>query len=325
MSNINAPALPRLEYEAPATPILREPATRAKAFILAIAVGLNLWALSSLPARVTFAEVWWAPLPTIVILAGAGMFCTYQKWARVGMFFCALAWVASSGLSEIHALYAAGTMGGPLVDDWLANIDATLGFCVADVKAVADGLPFARNVLAVLYDGIIVQTFLVLLLLSFKRDRLSLNRFVIGFMICEPILLLSFLLMPAAGPFAHYGYQMTPMQTLYLGQLEALRGSDALHVAFPTGLVTFPSFHTTWAILLAYAVRKHRGWFAFGVIINVLIVLATLTTGWHFLADVIGGILLAMVVIAVSKRLGPQHDEALQTGFHFESKAPGSG
>ncbi|GJM24028.1 MAG: hypothetical protein DHS20C16_04430 [Phycisphaerae bacterium] len=314
MSNINAPALPRLEYNAPPAPFLSDPATRVKAVILAIAVGLNLWALNSLPSRVSFAEVWWAPLPTIIILAGAGMFCTYQKWTRVGMFFCALAWVASSGLSEIHALYAVGTMGGPLVDDWLANIDASLGFCVADVKVFADSMPLARNILAVLYDGIIVQTFLVLLLLSLKRDRISLNRFVIGFMICEPILLLSFLLMPAAGPFAHYGYEMTPMQALYLGQLEALRGADAMHVAFPTGLVTFPSFHTTWAILLAYAVRKHRGWFTFGVVINALIVLATLTTGWHFLADVIGGALLAMIVIAVCNRMCRQQDDSLQAG-----------
>ncbi len=314
LSNINAPALPRLEYDAPATPMLREPATRAKAFILAIAVALNLWAFSSLPSRVTFAQVWWAPLPTIIILAGAGMFCTYQKWTRVGMFFCALAWVASSGISEIHALYAVGTHGGVLVDDWLANIDASLGFCVADIKAFSDSVPFVRNVLAVLYDGIIVQTFLVLLLLSMKRDRLSLNRFVIGFMICEPILLLSFLLMPAAGPFAQYGYEMTPMQALYLGQLEALRGTDALHVAFPTGLVTFPSFHTTWAILLAYAVRKHRGWFAFGLVINSLIVVATLTTGWHFLADVIGGGLLAIFVITISNRLCPQQDDLMLAG-----------
>ncbi|MEZ6082757.1 MAG: phosphatase PAP2 family protein [Phycisphaerae bacterium] len=305
MSNINAPALPGLEYEASPLPMLRDRATRAKACILAVAVGLNLWALSTLPSRVTFAEVWWAPLPTIVILAAAGMFCTYQKWTRVGMYFCALAWVASSGLSEIHALYAVGTKGGPLADNWLANIDAALGFCVADVKALADSVPFARNVLAVLYDGIIVQTFLVMLLLSLKRDQISLNRFIIGFMICEPILLFSFWLMPAAGPFAHYGYEMTPMQALYLSQLEALRGTEALHVAFPTGLVTFPSFHTTWAILLAYAVRKHRGWFAFGMVINALIVLATLTTGWHFLADVIGGALLAVVVIVLCHLICP--------------------
>ncbi len=296
--------------------MLRDPATRVKTFILAIAVGLNLWALSSLPARITFAEVWWAPLPTIVILAGAGMFCSYQKWSRVGMFFCALAWVAAAGLSEIHALYAVGTLGGPLVDGWLAHIDASLGFCVADMKAFADSLPLARNVLAVLYDGIIVQTFLVLLLLSLKRDRLSLNRFVVGFMICEPLLLLSFLLAPAAGPFAQYGYDMTPMQALYLGQLEALRGTEALHVAFPTGLVTFPSFHTTWAILLAYAVREHRGWFAFAMAINALVVLATLTTGWHFLADVIGGAVMAIFVIAASNRLCPKQDDLSQAGVH---------
>lgn len=286
--------------------VLFDSATKIKAIILALAVGLNLWALQHLPSRVTFAEVWWAPLPTIAILAGAGMFCTYQKWTRVGMYFCALAWVASSGLSEIHALYAVGTMGRPLVDNWLAGIDASLGFCVADVKAFADSVPVAGTVLAILYDGIIVQTFLVMLLLSIKRDRVALNRFVIGFMLCEPVLLLFFWLMPAAGPFDYYGYDPTPMQGLYLGHLEALRGTEDLLVKFPTGLVTFPSFHTTWAILLAYALRKQKGWYLTGAIINVLIIIATLTTGWHYLADVIGGIVLAAVVLALCNRICPE-------------------
>lgn len=283
--------------------LFSDPATKTKAIILAVAVGLNLWALQHLPARVTFSEAWWAPLPTILILAGAGIFCTYQNWTRVGMYFCALAWVASSGLSEIHALYAVGTIGWPLVDNWLAGIDASLGFCVADAKTFADRNPVAGTVLAILYDGIIVQTFLVMLLLSIKRDRLSLNRFIIGFMLCEPVLLLFFLLMPAAGPFDYYGYESTPMQGLYLGHLEALRGTTDLQVKFPTGLVTFPSFHTTWAILLAYALRKHKRWFLAGGIINALIVIATLTTGWHYLADVIGGALLAVLVIVVCNRI----------------------
>ncbi|NOX59544.1 MAG: phosphatase PAP2 family protein [Planctomycetes bacterium] len=309
MTKIHAPFIPSVARE---TDGLRphllarvERATRAKAIVLAVAMGLNVWAMFQLPERISFATGWWAPLPTILILAGAGLICTYQKWTRTGLFFCALAWVASAGVSEIHALYAVATFGSPLADSWLAGIDASLGFCVADVKAWADSLPYLRNVLAVLYDGIIVETFLVLFLLSLKRDRVSLNRFVIGFMLCEPALLVFFALMPAAGPFDYYAYDATPMQGLYLGQLEALRGAGPLHVAVPTGLVTFPSFHTTWAILLACALWRHKGWFAFGIVVNALIVLATLTTGWHYLSDLLGGIILAGVVGGVAVLLCP--------------------
>ena len=70
-------------------------------------------------------------------------------------------------------------------------------------------------------------------------------------------------------------------------------------------LVTFPSFHTTWAILLAYAFRGRRRWFIPAVILNAAVIAATLTTGWHYFTDVIGGVLLAVAVIWLTKRLEP--------------------
>ena len=70
------------------------------------------------------------------------------------------------------------------------------------------------------------------------------------------------------------------------------------------GLITFPSFHTTWAILLALACAHRRVLFGFSALLNGLVVLATMTTGWHYLSDVLAGIVLAFVVAVVCGRIG---------------------
>ena len=65
------------------------------------------------------------------------------------------------------------------------------------------------------------------------------------------------------------------------------------------GLITFPSFHSTWAILLALSCWHRRWLFGLSAALNGMVLIATLTTGWHYLADVFAGIIVAAVAIAV--------------------------
>jgi membrane-associated phospholipid phosphatase len=63
------------------------------------------------------------------------------------------------------------------------------------------------------------------------------------------------------------------------------------------GLITFPSFHTTWALLLAWAFRGRPRWFVPSAVLNAAVIVATLTTGWHYFADVAAGAALGVAVI----------------------------
>ena len=63
------------------------------------------------------------------------------------------------------------------------------------------------------------------------------------------------------------------------------------------GLITFPSFHTTWAVLLALAFLRRRRLLPLFATLNVIVIVSTLTTGWHYLVDVLGGIAVCLLAV----------------------------
>jgi membrane-associated phospholipid phosphatase len=106
-----------------------------------------------------------------------------------------------------------------------------------------------------------------------------------------------FLVAPAEGPFSFYGFPASVDQAHYLSHLHALRAGTLTGMDFGSvdGLITFPSFHTIWAILLTVAYRQPVARACSGVL-NGVVILATLTTGWHYLSDVLAGILICLVI-----------------------------
>ena len=108
-------------------------------------------------------------------------------------------------------------------------------------------------------------------------------------------------------------YQLRVDQQNFLQHFHALRAGEFPVVSMSNleGLITFPSFHTTWALLVAYAFRHYRWFFLPMVLLNLAVVVATMTTGWHYAADVLGGILTAAVAIGIAKLIGQAepHDE----------------
>jgi hypothetical protein len=72
------------------------------------------------------------------------------------------------------------------------------------------------------------------------------------------------------------------------------------------GMVTFPSFHATAAILIAYAVRGVRFVAIPMLILNVLMIVSVIPEGGHYLVDLIAGLLIALVCIVVSRANLPE-------------------
>ena len=80
--------------------------------------------------------------------------------------------------------------------------------------------------------------------------------------------------------------------------------TPVLDFAKAEGLVTFPSFHTTLAIITTYAVRGVRYVFAPVCALNAVVIVATLPEGGHHLIDLVAGALIAAVAIAVARSVG---------------------
>jgi membrane-associated phospholipid phosphatase len=111
------------------------------------------------------------------------------------------------------------------------------------------------------------------------------------------------ILMPAAGPFVFYHLNIAQV-TSYVGQEDALRNGSLrlINLADAQGLVAFPSFHTTLAVLCAYSARSVAYAAIPVLVLNILIVFSCLVIGGHYYTDVFGGLLLAAAVITVKSR-----------------------
>jgi membrane-associated phospholipid phosphatase len=88
-------------------------------------------------------------------------------------------------------------------------------------------------------------------------------------------------------------------------QIEALRAgtTHSVSLATLTGLIAFPSFHTSAAILMIWAAWP-LAWLRLPVLaVNGAMLAATPVEGAHYLIDMIGGGALALFAIAMTERL----------------------
>jgi len=213
-------------------------------------------------------------------------------------------------------MYSLAALNAPVVDGLLMSADAALGIHVPDIVAWAKGRPWLYQGIGLAYDSVIVQTLVIILLLGFQGDRRPLEQYVLRFMLALLITATVFAVMPAEGPFVTYGMDARPTQQRYLEHFEGLRSGRlrAVSLRDAEGLVTFPSFHTTWAILLAAAFWHRRRLFLPFALLNAVVIVGTITTGWHYLVDVLAGVLVAVVTIVLTNRLRPWLEQGVSAG-----------
>jgi membrane-associated phospholipid phosphatase len=66
------------------------------------------------------------------------------------------------------------------------------------------------------------------------------------------------------------------------------------------GVVCFPSFHVIWAILCAAALWTYKPLRVPVALVYGLIILSTMTTGWHYFIDVVAGAVVALLSLKAS-------------------------
>jgi membrane-associated phospholipid phosphatase len=202
-------------------------------------------------------------------------------------------------------MYAVGALSGPMTDDLLQRADAACGVHLPDIVAWTQQHPTLDRAFRWAYDSVMFQTAAVIILLSFTRDDRALRGYVIQFMLAAIITMGAFAFFPASGPCACFDYQIQPGLDGYVAHMHELKSGVRTIVTWRNaeGLVTFPSFHTTWAILLAWAVRRKWGLNLFALALNVAVVASTLTLGLHYFVDVPGGAVIAIAAIALESRI----------------------
>jgi hypothetical protein len=198
--------------------------------------------------------------------------------------------------------YLAAASGYPLVDGALTKLDAILfGFhWNAEAGWVANH-PAIDWLLQRAYFSLSYQGALVVLIGSINRPGDRNGELIWQFCISLVLTCAIFVFTPALGHVAHIGTGWrTALMMIRNGEWDALDFSNL------EGIISFPSFHTTLAILLVYAVRHHRWALAVLVPLNMLLIVATLSVGGHYLVDLPAGAAVAFVSIAATRLLRQQ-------------------
>lgn len=216
--------------------------------------------------------------------------------------------------SGLTLSYLLASIPIPLNDDTLVKIDNFFGFDWLTYIGWLNEHPQIAKVLTFAYDSMVMQISLVMLVLCFANRVDQAQRFVGGLILTSFITIVLAAIFPALGTYTHYNINLEDYHNLkpaaaYLHK-EGLLGlrDGTLHTIGINmqGIVTFPSFHTVIAVLIIYACWPvpYLRWLVAAW--NVLMVISTMGDGGHYLSDVMGGIMVALVAIFAMQKLLPQ-------------------
>ncbi|MGI9385557.1 MAG: phosphatase PAP2 family protein [Methyloligellaceae bacterium] len=234
-------------------------------------------------------------------------------------------------------------MNLPLVDAQLSAIDRALGFDWPALIETVSRYPWIADASTFFYKASMLFMMVMLFYLGATNRIERVEEYVMLLIVAGILNGVIAGLLPAAGGYVHYNPAqelvglVTPMtDAAYMNDFFAIRdgGIRQLSIGGSKGLMTFPSFHTVFSLIMVFALRG-TGWvFAFAVVFNLGIIASTPIDGGHHFIDVIAAFGLALVAIAITVPLArwlktrapiPQMEGALATSGLKLRRASGSG
>ena len=138
-------------------------------------------------------------------------------------------------------------------------------------------------------------------LILWARDRSAARRFVFTLMVCYYISYAGYFLIPALGPrFAQASEYTVSLLTTPVARTIA----DGINSLEKTKLDVFPSGHTMIAVaVLIVAWKRARDVFWILLPVGTGLVISTVYCRYHYVVDLIAGILLAFIAVPLGDRL----------------------
>ena len=213
-----------------------------------------------------------------------------------------LAWTFVIGEIHVIPMFAVPRTGVPFRDDLLARVDHAIGVDLPTVVNWVARHPTFRAFSGYCYGSLFALCLLPGLIPPLAGDSASSRRFIVAVVAFAAISFPIMCLFQAVGPWAYYGYKPQINQDSYMAMLTELRTSHRVLLDFDydAGLICFPSYHTSAAVLAAAALwsTPYLRWIAAAW--AGLIVVSTVTTGSHYVADVVAALALCVAAQLVA-------------------------
>jgi membrane-associated phospholipid phosphatase len=143
--------------------------------------------------------------------------------------------------------------------------------------------------------------------------------FLLAFIIAALIAIATAAVFPAYGVWGYYG--LTPLDAPHIEPvvrdlpvpiIDGLRdGSYRLLLGIGAeGIITFPSLHSAFAVILAFAFWPVPLLRWIGLAVNLVMLASTPVDGSHYFVDIFSGLALAALAIAAGRRLASRSVDA---------------
>jgi hypothetical protein len=198
------------------------------------------------------------------------------------------------------------------MDQFLAGIDAAMGFVWADYVIAMSACPAFCAFLKIVYGSTFAQIVLALILLSFAGRPEDVRKLTLANFSGGMIVICVWSLFPSSTPVA---FQPLPPEVAAIVDLKLDReyGLKLVQLSYEgitrftpgqkLGMVGFPSFHTVMALLVVIYAGKVR-FMRFPLLFwNIFMLLAIPLHGAHNLIDVIGGFAVAGLAVWITGRI----------------------
>ncbi len=239
----------------------------------------------------------------VMMFAALGFF--YVRWrpeerladlahgaARLLVFFAAMGVLS----------YLVATTGTPVADDLLARADRALGFDWLGWFAYVQQRPTLQRMLHLAYLSALPQIAIITAYLALTGQKRRNSELFWTLMISLLIIVPISGLLPAFNASVYYevsGFRqhMPDFVALRTGRL------DQLDLSRLQGLISFPSFHTTLAVLFPYVARGQPVACLITALVNAAMIVAIPTEGSHYLVDVLAGAAVAVAAIVATAHI----------------------
>lgn len=270
---------------------------------------------------ISFGTSWIEFAGVFALLIAAAMLSHYN-WHRLAIFAFTIAFFFFFGKQGNVLNYLTHALGFPWADARLAQIESAMGFDWLAHLAWINNHPIIAEALQRAYDMLHFFTILTgaTLLLFGKMERL--REFSMLFAISLIITIILGAVFPAGGAY-HFYQPAAELHTniaphsgrFFLVHLLPVHDGTMkfIEMDHTTGLITFPSYHMVMALLMMWVTRRTLVFPVF-VVFNILMASAIPVFGGHYLSDIAGGVVVAVVSVWIyyrwsGRKIGMQHED----------------
>ena len=266
------------------------------------------------------------PLATGLILLIAGIVIG-ARTARPRLVLGATAFLQMTLFTVIGVVlaYALAARAGPLWDDTFTAWDRRLGFDWPATFAAADRSPILLWVGGLAYHSLTLQMIVAIVVLSATERADTLRTAAAAAILGGFATIAVSGVVPALGNVfdpASYHILWPSVAWIERDMILGLRDGSwrVIDLTQLMGIVSFPSYHATLPVILAWAQRDVRGWRFVAPTWAGVTIIATPVFGGHYGVDVIAGLAMAVVALAVAPALvrwkAPARENPRTTASH---------